>query len=199
MRRRVLSLKAWGSLCKPKEMGGLGLRRMREVNLALISKLGWNLLNNTDLMWVSQLHCKYLSSCSFLSPSSLSSSSWLWKVILKSIPFISKGAYNRIHSFSFLPIWSSTWIPSISSFTPSPSPWFTQPFPNLLVSDLFYSDPVLTTPAWNLPLLNYLFDETTIREVLKINFSHVSQNKFIWTPSTNDLFSTKSAHRMISS
>jgi hypothetical protein len=70
MRRRVLSLKAWGSLCKPKEMGGLGLRRMREVNLALISKLGWNLLNNIDLMWVSQLHCKYLSSSSFLSPSS---------------------------------------------------------------------------------------------------------------------------------
>jgi hypothetical protein len=49
-------------------MGGLGLRRMREVNLALISKLGWNLLNKTDLMWVSQLHCKYLNSCSFLSP-----------------------------------------------------------------------------------------------------------------------------------
>jgi hypothetical protein len=37
---RNLSLKAWDSLCKPKEMGGLGLRRMREVNLALISKLG---------------------------------------------------------------------------------------------------------------------------------------------------------------
>jgi hypothetical protein len=65
---RNLSLKAWDSLCKPKEKGGLGLRRMKEVNLALISKLGWNLLNKTDLMWVSQLHCKYLNSCSFLSP-----------------------------------------------------------------------------------------------------------------------------------
>jgi hypothetical protein len=194
-----LTFKAWDSICKPKELGGLGLRRMREVNLALISKLGWNLLNKMDLMWVSQLHCKYLSSCSFLFPSSLSSSSWLWKGILKSIPFISKGACNRIHSFSSLPIWSSTWIPSIPSFTPSPSPWLTHHFPNLLVSDLFFLDPVLTTPAWNLPLLNYLFDENTIREVLKTNFSPNSQNNFIWTPSTNGLFTTKSAHRMISS
>jgi hypothetical protein len=48
---RNLTLKAWDSICKPKELGGLGLRKMREVNLALISKLGWNLLNKSDLLW----------------------------------------------------------------------------------------------------------------------------------------------------
>jgi hypothetical protein len=196
---RNLTLKAWDSICKPKELGGLGLRRMREVNLALISKLGWNLLNKSDLMWVSQLHCKYLSSTSFLSPLPHSSSSWLWKGILKSTHFLIKGACNRIHSLSSLPIWSSTWIPSTPSFIPSPSPWLTHPLPNLLVSDLFFSDPILSIPAWNLPLLNYLFDENTIREVLKTNFSPNSQNFYIWTPAANGLFSTKSAHRLISS
>jgi hypothetical protein len=35
---RNLSLKAWDSLCKPKEMRGLGLRLMRKVNLALVCK-----------------------------------------------------------------------------------------------------------------------------------------------------------------
>jgi hypothetical protein len=35
-----LSLKALDSLCIPKLLGGLGLRKMREVNLALVSKLG---------------------------------------------------------------------------------------------------------------------------------------------------------------
>jgi hypothetical protein len=105
---RNLTLKAWDSICKPKELGGLGLRKMREVNLALISKLGWNLLNKSDLLWVSQLHYKYLSSTSFLSPSPHSSSSWLWKGIIKSTHFLLKGACNRIHSLSSLPIWSST-------------------------------------------------------------------------------------------
>jgi hypothetical protein len=59
---RNLSLKAWDSFCLPKDLGGLGLRKMREVNLALISKLGWKLLKNF------QLHCKYLISFFLLSP-----------------------------------------------------------------------------------------------------------------------------------
>jgi hypothetical protein len=78
-------------------------------------------------------------------------------------------------------------------------PWLSQPFPNLRVSELVFTDPVLSTTAWNLPLLHYLFDEVTIREVLKINFSSQSKSKYIWTPSANGLFSTKSAHKLISS
>ena len=63
----------------------------------------------------------------------------------------------------------------------------------------FFFDPVSSVTTWNLPLLHYLFDEVTIREVLKINFSSLSESKFIWTSSANGLFSTKSAHKLISS
>jgi hypothetical protein len=63
-----LSLKAWDSICTPKALGGLGIRKMKEVNLALISKIGWKLLNNSDSLWVSQLQGKYLNSSSFLPP-----------------------------------------------------------------------------------------------------------------------------------
>ena len=198
-KKRNLSLKAWDSLCIPKALGGLGLRKMREVNLALVSKLGWKLLNRVDSMWVSQLHCKHLSSRSFLSLTSLSSSSWLWKGIQKTIPFISKGACNRIHSSSSLPIWSSTWIPSLPSFSPTPSTQLTQPLPNILVSDLFTTDQFQTGPVWNLPLLQHLFDYVTIREVLKTPFANASGEKHLWTPSPNGLFSTKSVHKLISS
>ena len=45
-----------------------GFEEMREVNLALVSKLGWKLLTHSDSLWVSQMHCKYLKSSSFLSP-----------------------------------------------------------------------------------------------------------------------------------
>jgi hypothetical protein len=48
---RNLSLKSWNSLCSLKSSGGLGLRKMEEVNLALISKLGWKLLTHSDSMW----------------------------------------------------------------------------------------------------------------------------------------------------
>jgi hypothetical protein len=43
---RNLSLKSWSSLCLPKDQSGLGFRPMKDVNLSLISKLGWKLLTN---------------------------------------------------------------------------------------------------------------------------------------------------------
>ena len=171
---------------------------MREVNLALISKLGWKLLNRSDSVWVNQLHCKYLNASCFLSPTSLSSSLWLWKGIQKTISFISMGACNRIHSSSSLPIWSSTWIPTLPFFTPTPSPHLTQPLPNFLVSDLFTIDQIQISPVQNLPLLQHLFDFVTIREILKIHFASASEEKCIWTPSLNGLFLTKSAYKLIS-
>jgi hypothetical protein len=111
-----LSLKSLELICTPKALGGLGMRSMKDVNLALISKLGWKLLTGLDSLWVSQLTGKYLNFESFLSLSFLSSTSWLWKGILKSKPIISKGTCHRIHSFSFLSVWNSSWIPTMLFF-----------------------------------------------------------------------------------
>jgi hypothetical protein len=179
-------------------MGGLGIRKMREVNLALISKLGWQLLNNSDSLWVSQLQGKYLNSTSFLSPSLLSSSSWLCKGILKSQSFISKGVCFRIHSQSSLPIWSTPWIPTIASFSPTPSPLLSHPPLHLLVSDLFISDTTQSVPHWNIPMLLSLFDTTSINEILSINVTTQTQTKLIWTYSPKSDFTTKSTHHLIS-
>lgn len=37
------TLKAWAAICHPKEMEGLGLRLMTDMNMELIAKLGWSL------------------------------------------------------------------------------------------------------------------------------------------------------------
>jgi hypothetical protein len=100
---RNFSLKSWNSIYTPKVLGGLGIRSMKEVNLALISKLGWKLLSGSNSPQVSQLTNKYIQFESFLSQSSLSSStSWLWKGILNIKPIISQGVCHRIHSSSTL-------------------------------------------------------------------------------------------------
>jgi hypothetical protein len=127
---RNLTLKSWDSLCLPKASGGLGFRKMKEVNLALISKLSWKLHNKSDSMWVSQMRGKYLSSGSFLSPpppSSHSAPSGIWKGILSSQPIISLGACHRIHKHSPLSIWDAPWVPTLPTFIPSPAPHLTSP------------------------------------------------------------------------
>uniref|UniRef100_A0A2N9HS98 Reverse transcriptase domain-containing protein n=1 Tax=Fagus sylvatica TaxID=28930 RepID=A0A2N9HS98_FAGSY len=48
----VLYLKDWSSMCKPKSVGGLGLRRTKDMNAALLAKMGWSMaiLSSRELL-----------------------------------------------------------------------------------------------------------------------------------------------------
>jgi hypothetical protein len=189
-----LSLKSWDSLCLPKAVGGLGFRKMKDVNLALLSKLGWKLHTKANCMWVSQLRGKYLRTGSFLSPPLHSSASWFWKGVIQTRNLISQGACYKILRNSSLPIWTSPWVPSLPSFRPSPRNLSLPCSSHFLVRDLF-------TPSWdwNLSLLSSLFDQTSIREILKIKILPCSETEFLWTPSSNGCFSSASAFKLLSS
>ena len=163
----------------PKLQGGVRIRKMRDVNLSLITKLGWKLLNNADSLWMGQLRGKYIHSCSFLSPHTLSTYSWLWKDIFHSIPVISKGVCFKIHNSSSLPIESSPWIPTLPHFSPLPSPSLPQPQINLIVSDLFSFYSNSQKPYWNTPLLDYLFDANSVRAIQKISISSSTTNSYL--------------------
>jgi hypothetical protein len=170
------------------------MRSMKDVNLALISKLGWKLLNGSESLWASQLTGKYLKTGSFLSPSSHSATSWLWKGIQKSKPILSLGVCHRIHKTTSLSVWNSSWIPTLPFFSPTPIHMSKTSFPDLKVSDLFNIN-----GSWNLSLLISLFTSASVKEILKIPICPHLVNPFLWTPSSNGLFSTSSAYRLISS
>jgi hypothetical protein len=128
---------------------------MEDVNLALISKIGWKLLAHLDSLWVTQLQGNYILSSSFLPPPPPPhyASSWLWKAILSYLPVISQGACHRVHFHSSIPIWNSPWIPSIPSLTPSPIIPYPPNSTNLVISNLINSN-----ATWNIPLISSLFD-----------------------------------------
>ena len=63
-RKKKLNLINWEDVFKPKEKGGLGVRRIRDLNKALLAKIGWSLgENNTD--WSKIMKAKYLSNSLF--------------------------------------------------------------------------------------------------------------------------------------
>lgn len=57
---RHLYLKSWQSLCAPKLTGGLGFRRMQDVNEAFLTKLTWQMCTQRDKLWIQVLRSKYL-------------------------------------------------------------------------------------------------------------------------------------------
>lgn len=38
----------WKKVCKPKNLGGLGIRKMYNVNKALLAKASWKVVSNDD-------------------------------------------------------------------------------------------------------------------------------------------------------
>jgi hypothetical protein len=77
-KKHNLSFLAWDNICKPKALGGLGIRNMETMNLSLLAKLGWKIIAEPSLLWVAALSRKYFrSGISFLNASFRLSASWL--------------------------------------------------------------------------------------------------------------------------
>ena len=49
----------WITVCSSKEVDGLGVRRIREFNVALLGKWCWRLLEDNDSMWFRVLSARY--------------------------------------------------------------------------------------------------------------------------------------------
>jgi len=49
----------WNFVCLRKEVGGLGVRRIREFNMALLGKWCWRLLVEKESLWYRVLSAKY--------------------------------------------------------------------------------------------------------------------------------------------
>lgn len=63
--RHYLALKDNGSLCTPKNTGGVGFRKFKNINLALLAKLGWKLAKGEVSLRTPILRAKYLNNKTF--------------------------------------------------------------------------------------------------------------------------------------
>lgn len=58
--KRFLALKSWDDICQPKALGGLGFRKFKDLNTALLFKLGWKFASGEDKLWTFVMRAKYL-------------------------------------------------------------------------------------------------------------------------------------------
>jgi hypothetical protein len=57
-RKKICWIK-WDTICLPKKNGGLGVRDIRTVNISLLAKWRWKLLDNKQAVWKDVLISKY--------------------------------------------------------------------------------------------------------------------------------------------
>ncbi|XP_030923019.1 uncharacterized protein LOC115949894 [Quercus lobata] len=56
---KYLAWKAWDKLCQPIKNGGLGFRKVKDFNTALLSKLAWMIASKRDSLCMQILRSKY--------------------------------------------------------------------------------------------------------------------------------------------
>lgn len=72
--------KAWENLCQPKK-GGLGFRKTKDFNSALIAKLAWMVASKSDSLCMKVLRSKYKVGQDWLRMEPPKSASKVWKCI----------------------------------------------------------------------------------------------------------------------
>ncbi|CAN1138632.1 Putative ribonuclease H protein At1g65750 [Linum perenne] len=56
---RKIHLVSWDEVCRPKEHGGLGLKKAKELNMAFMMKLAFQFFKSPNELWVQVLQHKY--------------------------------------------------------------------------------------------------------------------------------------------
>lgn len=84
---------SWENVTKLKEAGGLGLRSMRQANVAFMTKLGWHFLKEKDNLWSTVVRARYCNGrCAIEMFCSKREASNVWQGISENAKVIRQGA-----------------------------------------------------------------------------------------------------------
>ncbi|KAJ9539059.1 hypothetical protein OSB04_031792 [Centaurea solstitialis] len=101
---------AWETVCRPKEAGGLGFKRLSLWNQALIARNLWDIAMGRDTMWVQWVTTRYLRSSILWTTRPAHGWSWtlrkMWNLRDRIRPFIRKVIGNG----STTNAWEDTWL-----------------------------------------------------------------------------------------
>lgn len=59
---RKIALLSWSSVCKPTDIGGLGIKDLSLFNKSLLGKWRWRFLSEPDHLWCQVIKAKYLGN-----------------------------------------------------------------------------------------------------------------------------------------
>ncbi|KAL5561645.1 hypothetical protein UlMin_031392 [Ulmus minor] len=118
--RKLLCLKAWDSLCKPKSCGGLGFRKMDEFNRAILARWGWNIFTNANSLCLSVLRPRYIQYDRFLDILKKVGDLLFWKDILDIRNLLVDGACYVMGNGDSIDPYKDPWVPNVVKFRPTP-------------------------------------------------------------------------------
>ena len=94
---------SWDKLCTPKADGGLGFKKLKEFNSALLAKQGWWLQQRHNSLVYQVLKSKYFPNCEFSQASLGSNPSYT--SIMATQAIVKHGLQWRIENREQVRVW----------------------------------------------------------------------------------------------
>lgn len=183
------SLLSWDAICRPKSLGGLGIHKAEHNIIALQLKLLWRILCDQDNFWVKIITEKYFRSKNLFSYKSKPNQSWQFSRLLKLRNLFTQGIMWELGNGKSINFWTDKWILDIDLL-----PYFnpTTTSINSKVADF------IINKQWDYTKLLSILPSYVVKRICQIYIPNINtEDRIIWKLASNGIFSTKSAHPLI--
>ncbi|XP_071718693.1 uncharacterized protein [Rutidosis leptorrhynchoides] len=99
----------WDDVCLPKEEGGLGIKRLKYWNIALLTIHVWRILAHKKSLWVRWMHSYRLKDSNFWDVSIPINASWGWRNLLSKRDVLRGRFIHEIRNGSTTSAWFDEW------------------------------------------------------------------------------------------
>ena len=108
--KRRMHLVCWDKVTLPKELGRLGLHKMKKRNYAILAKFCWRLACEKEAPWAKLLVAKYLSTSRLTNEGRKLPCSSCWAACKRGSPIYVKGLKWSVRNGEAVKIWTDFWL-----------------------------------------------------------------------------------------
>jgi hypothetical protein len=208
--RNKVSWIKWDTVCLPKKKGGLGVRDVRMVNISLLTKWRWRLLDNSIGVWKDVLKSKYgdnvVGRVELEDDCKPWFSSLWWRDVCSigsnlDINWFSQNVVKKLGNGIHTSFWCDIWIGHISLKEAFPRLFLISTQKEASVADLW--NLTVGEDRWRLNWRRRLFvwEQNLLHELLEVIDSALltdAPDRWGWRPDNGDGFTVNSTYKLLS-
>lgn len=183
---------SWDRMCDAKEGGGLGFKKLRNFNVAMLAKQGWRLINNNNPLVTQQMKARYFPNKDFLNADLGPNPSYVWRSILEAQESVSHGCQRKIRDGKSTLVWQVPWLPCPENG------YITTPIPEQLKDIQVCGLLNETQTDWDMEIVQDICNERDSKLIRKIPIPmRRTEDSWFWLFDDKGKFSVRSYYQRI--
>ena len=189
--KKKYHLVKWAAVCRPKELGGLGILNSKLMNVALLGKWWWRLAQDESGLWASLLKAKYFPNGNPFSASANGSS--FWRGLQAVRPAFDLGAKFLVSNGQSTRFWLDHWLGDSPLWQSHPTLYRLATDTNILVGEALRTVPpaihfmrpllIAERASWN-----------ELNQLIGVNRLGTTRDTVEWSLTASKKFSCKSLY-----